>query len=421
MARFDATLQAAVSENPGYDWLFVQHHKSTESVADHLADRDIQYYVEAGFEKLMDKYAVDFVLAGHDHVYARSYPMLNGTPDKTGTSGEANVTLTSGGDGADYAVNPNGTVYFTATTGSGLKYYELFNNAGNLYVKDNIFYPYLVNNLFGSLAYMDWNLPLSTAKYLQNKTPGFIYVTVNGNEVTFAYHDLSDEYLGAPYDTYTVIKEEVIVTYTVVFDADNGSEVVTAIVGAGENVPKPQDPVKEGYSFLGWFADGEAYNFSAVVMSDITLTAKWEVVPVSTYTVSFVDYDGALLKAETVEEGKSATAPANPVREGYTFTGWDAAFTNVTSDMTITAQYKINEIVTIVSATPSAYVTKLNGNKNDLTITITERYSNGTTNTITMTFSINNNAAGTYNVAGYKVYVDTKGNDQIRECYIVTE
>ena len=62
-----------------------------------------------------------------------------------------------------------------------------------------------------------------------------------------------------------------------------------------------------------------------------------------------------------------------------------------------------------------------NGNKNDLTITITERYSNGTTNTITMTFSINNNAAGTYNVAGYKVYVDTKGNDQIRECYIVTE
>jgi len=47
-----------------------------------------EYYVEAGFEKLMDTYGVDVVLAGHDHVYARSYLMLNGVPDKTGASGQ---------------------------------------------------------------------------------------------------------------------------------------------------------------------------------------------------------------------------------------------------------------------------------------------------------------------------------------------
>ena len=207
VARFDATLGEATQTYAGqFDWLFVQHHKSTASVADHIADRDIQYYVEAGFEKLMDKYGVDFVLAGHDHVYARSYPMLDGAPDKTGASGEPNVTLIMGGDGADAAVNPKGTVYFTTTTGSGLKYYELFNNAGNLYVKDNIYYPFLVNGLVGSAEYMNGNLPLSNAKYLQNKTPGFILVTVDGDEVNFAYYDLSDEYLETPYDTYTVTK-----------------------------------------------------------------------------------------------------------------------------------------------------------------------------------------------------------------------
>jgi len=287
VARFDATLQTAVSANPDYDWLFVQHHKSTASVADHLADRDIQYYVEAGFEKLMDKYGVDFVLSGHDHVYARSYPMYDGMPDKTGASGEPNVTLTMGGDGANYAVDPKGTVYFTTTAGSGLKYYELFNNAGNLYVKDNIYYPYLVNGLFGSVEYMKGNIPLSTAKYLQNKTPGFIIVNVNGNEVSFAYHDLSAEYLNTPYDTYTVTK-------------------------SGQN-----------------------------------------------------------------------------------------------------------EEVIVVSATVSAFVTKLNGNKNDLTITVTEQLSDGTTNDIAVTFSINNNAADTYSVGPYIVYVDTKGNDQIRDCRIV--
>ena len=75
-----------------------------------------------------------------------------------------------------------------------------------------------------------------------------------------------------------------------------------------------------------------------------------------------------------------------------------------------------------VKAIPVASVEKLNGNKNNLTITITEELSYGQVNTITKTFSINNNAADTYILEGfktYKVYVDTKGNDQIRACYIV--
>ncbi|MCL1872991.1 MAG: S-layer homology domain-containing protein [Clostridiales bacterium] len=230
ISLFDETLQAATTAHAGqYTWLFVQHHKSTASVADHIADTDIQYYVEAGFEKLMDEYSVDFVLAGHDHVYARSYPMLDGVLDKTGASGTVNATLTKGGDGASTATNPNGTVYFTTTTGSGLKYYELFNNAGNLYVKTNSAYPYLVEDLFGSLAYAGANiinnnpsvtggttdpalfshevgkLPLSTAKYLQNKTPGYLYIEVGGNTASFKYYDIG-EYKDTPYDTYTVSK-----------------------------------------------------------------------------------------------------------------------------------------------------------------------------------------------------------------------
>jgi hypothetical protein len=68
---------------------------------------------------------------------------------------------------------------------------------------------------------------------------------------------------------------------------------------------------------------------------------------------------------------------------------------------------------------PSAYVTKINGNQNELTITVTELYYDASTKPITKTFTINNNAAGTYAVGPYQVYVDTKGNTQIRECYIV--
>ena len=61
------------------------------------------------------------------------------------------------------------------------------------------------------------------------------------------------------------------------------------------------------------------------------------------YTVTFVDWDGKVLNTQNVEHGKAATAPVSPKREGYTFTGWDRDFSNVTEDMTVTAQYEEDE------------------------------------------------------------------------------
>jgi Listeria/Bacterioides repeat len=61
-----------------------------------------------------------------------------------------------------------------------------------------------------------------------------------------------------------------------------------------------------------------------------------------TYTVTFKDLDGTVLKTQTVNEGSAATAPGNPTRTGYTFTGWNQAFNNVTSNLTVTAEYSQN-------------------------------------------------------------------------------
>ncbi len=60
------------------------------------------------------------------------------------------------------------------------------------------------------------------------------------------------------------------------------------------------------------------------------------------YIVTFKDWDGTVLKTEEVEQGQSATAPTDPTRENYTFIGWDKEFSNVQSDLIVTAQYTIN-------------------------------------------------------------------------------
>lgn len=60
---------------------------------------------------------------------------------------------------------------------------------------------------------------------------------------------------------------------------------------------------------------------------------------INKYTVTFKDYDGTILKEEVVQEGNSATPPANPEREGYTFTGWDTKFDNIKEDIVVTAKY----------------------------------------------------------------------------------
>lgn len=64
----------------------------------------------------------------------------------------------------------------------------------------------------------------------------------------------------------------------------------------------------------------------------------------ATYTVTFMDWNGTVLKTQTVEEGSSATAPSNPTRDGYTFIGWSESYTNVTSNLTIMAQYEEADI-----------------------------------------------------------------------------
>lgn len=69
----------------------------------------------------------------------------------------------------------------------------------------------------------------------------------------------------------------------------------------------------------------------------------YTIVYLDTYTVTFKDHDGEIIKTENVQDGSDATAPADPTRTGYAFNGWDKVFTNITANLTVTATYTVNQ------------------------------------------------------------------------------
>lgn len=109
----------------------------------------------------------------------------------------------------------------------------------------------------------------------------------------------------------------------------------------------PSDPVKEGYTFTGWYTDEECTNryFGSEVTSDITLYAGWQI---NTYTLTLKGNGGEI--SQTTISGDYNTIPEipTPTRTGYNFTGWKTAdgqeydvSNPFTQDLTLTAQWEI--------------------------------------------------------------------------------
>ncbi len=165
--------------------------------------------------------------------------------------------------------------------------------------------------------------------------------------------------------------EEVVKrTYNVTFDSAGGSEVVSQTITEGEIVTKPVTPTKEGYEFTSWTYNGERYNFSTPVTSDITLVAEWAKKE-EVWVVTLDTDDGSLTTKVNVKKGEKLAKPEDPERAGYTFVSWqlngkDYDFNKIVEkDITLKAVWKERKLkVTFDSAGGSAVKTqeiKLNG------------------------------------------------------------
>lgn len=92
----------------------------------------------------------------------------------------------------------------------------------------------------------------------------------------------------------------------------------------GGTVKLPDNPVRDGYSFEGWYTEdegGEAVDISTLTKSDATVYAHWAK---ASYTVSFnYNYgENETYQTLTSKYGEKVTAPENPAREGFIFLYW---------------------------------------------------------------------------------------------------
>ena len=126
--------------------------------------------------------------------------------------------------------------------------------------------------------------------------------------------------------------------HTVSFDSNGGRGSVPTqwFVNTDKATAlQPADPTKDGYqAFDGWYNGDTKYDFTQPVTQDIILTAKFS--NPKTYNISYDLDGGTATNHATYTVESDAITLNNPVKTGYTFTGWSGTGLTGENNMTVT-------------------------------------------------------------------------------------
>ena len=150
------------------------------------------------------------------------------------------------------------------------------------------------------------------------------------------------QYYKKAYSDSTACEQKTFYVRQITFDSQGGSNVEPQLIWTTYNglipepavqcaVTEPQEPVRKGYTFGGWYRDAKCtdsrkfdFGTQSQVMTDTTLFAKW--IP-NSYRVNYKLSlpDGSVYEAEdsykSYVHGQELTMPV-PSQEGYVFCGW---------------------------------------------------------------------------------------------------
>ena len=150
----------------------------------------------------------------------------------------------------------------------------------------------------------------------------------------------------------------------------DGNEYAKYSVETFSEIPVPETPFKEGYTFKGW--DNKPLYMPK---NDVTINGSFEV---NTYAVTYI-VDGDTVSVDSVAYGAEITPIAAPVKEGYTFSGWsEAAATMPANDIVISGSFEINTYVVTYIVDGKTFATDsivFNGDVNVISAPTKEGYT----------------------------------------------
>lgn len=142
-------------------------------------------------------------------------------------------------------------------------------------------------------------------------------------------------------------------TYTVKFTHEDNTVISEVNYNKGETIVKPNNPVKYGYEFLGWYLNDVLFTFNIPATEDLIIIAKFKKIEVvdptvDTYEIT-LNASGGTIETTLiiVEENEVFTLPVPTHPEGLTFIGWfdenNQQFTSnkATRNMTLYAKYEV--------------------------------------------------------------------------------
>lgn len=149
----------------------------------------------------------------------------------------------------------------------------------------------------------------------------------NGWYVNNELVDLDNYYISAS----TTFVADITYNYNVDFNVDDSSIYNEVVVENACISSVPDDPIKEGYKFIGWSFDGvniiENIN-SYKITHDTTFIAVFEEILIVNFVVEDENYS-----TQSIVKFDSPTLPEEPVKTNYRFLGWSVDGVNIISDI----------------------------------------------------------------------------------------
>jgi 3',5'-cyclic AMP phosphodiesterase CpdA len=99
------------SQNKNIDWIFVMFHKPMYSP---LSKQFEEYIIRDKYQPIFDKYGVDLVIQGHNHIYSRTLPLSLNKLDISQPIVDKNSRSTSNNN---IFTNPQGTIFLIVGVG----------------------------------------------------------------------------------------------------------------------------------------------------------------------------------------------------------------------------------------------------------------------------------------------------------------